>query len=201
MNAATSSAPVPPRAIFLIGFMGSGKTTVGKLLAERVAWNFVDLDGVIEQEEGLSVAEIFARAGEPAFRRREQELLWRILEETPRADNRIIALGGGTVAQLGNLEMLQRSGAVSIWLDCPVEELLMRCALVLSRPLFRDEASFQRLHEERLPYYRQATYRIEAGRGAPIEVVRRILSLPIFQNQSGRREDDTQRPPSSTTAV
>jgi shikimate kinase len=166
--------------IFLVGFMGSGKTTVGRLLAQRMAWKFVDLDTLIEQAEGKTVAEIFALGGEPAFRRREQELLRRILQE-PHAGGRVVALGGGTFAQPANLQLLQNAQAVTIWLECPVEQLLMRCALISNRPLFRDESSFRKLYEERLPFYRQATFTVQSGPGDPREVVQQILSLSIFQ--------------------
>lgn len=180
--------------------MGCGKTSVGKLLAQRIAWKFIDLDGWIEQEEGMCVAEIFARAGERAFRRREQELLRRIVQEAPQAGGRVVALGGGTFAQPANLELLQGARAVTIWLECPIEELLMRCALMANRPLFRDEASFRNLYEERLPYYRQATFTVSSGRGDPGEVVQQILSLSIFQETSCPSGSDLQRPPSAPSA-
>lgn len=154
---------------------------MGRLLAQRMAWKFVDLDTLIEAAERKTVAEIFSRAGEAAFRRREQELLRRMVEEIPQAGGRVVALGGGTFAQPPNLELLQRAQAVTIWLECPIEQLLMRCALIANRPLFRDEASFRRLYEERLPFYRQATFTVQTGPGDPLEVVQQILSLSIFQ--------------------
>jgi shikimate kinase len=194
MNAHSSSSPLPANTLFLVGFMGSGKTTVGRLLAQRMAWKFVDLDSVIEKEEGSSIAEIFSRVGEPAFRQRERALLERIVSEIPQAGGRVVALGGGTFAQPANLELLRRAQAITIWLECPVEELLMRCALVSNRPLFRDEASFRRLHEERLPYYRQATFTVRSGPDDPREVVRQILSLSIFQGIQCPTEPDLQRP-------
>jgi shikimate kinase len=169
--------------LFLVGFMGSGKTTVGRLLAQRMAWKFFDLDQLIEQAEGATISEIFARAGEPAFRRREQDLLRRIAQEFPSSGGRIVALGGGTIAQPGNLELLQKAQAITIWLKCPVEQLLMRVALMPNRPLFRDEASFRKLYEERLPYYQQAAYTVESGLGDPSEVVQQILALPIIQGK------------------
>ena len=93
----------------------------------------------------------------------------------------MIALGGGTFAQPQNLDLLRRFRAVTIWLECPVEELLFRCALMTNRPLFQDEASFRQLYEQRLPYYRQATFTVSTAKAEPDEVVSRILSLPIFQ--------------------
>jgi shikimate kinase len=181
MDSLRATQPIPPGTIFLVGFMGSGKTTVGRLLAQRMAWKFVDLDTLIEQAEGKTIAEIFSIAGEAAFRRREQEFLRRLVQETPRARGRIVALGGGTFAQPANLELLERAQAITIWLECPVELLLMRCALIANRPLFRDEASFRRLYEERLPFYRKATFAVQSGPGDPAEVVQQILLLPMFQ--------------------
>jgi shikimate kinase len=185
-TSAAPSASAPANTIFLVGFMGSGKSTAGKLLAQRVAWKFIDLDALIEQEEACSISDIFAHRGEAAFRRREHEILRRLVEESLRQSRqpgtgRVIALGGGTFAQQANFELLQRAGAVTVWVECPLEELLMRCALMQNRPLFRDEASFRRLYEERLPYYRQATYSVRSGRSEPADVVQQILALPFFK--------------------
>jgi shikimate kinase len=168
-------------AVYLVGFMGCGKTTVGTKLAQRLAWKFVDLDLVIEQEEGRTIAEIFARAGEAAFRKKEHETLLRVLEGATQGGGRVVALGGGTFAQPQNFESLQNAKAITIWLECPVEELLLRCALLTNRPLFRDEASFRQLYEQRAPFYRQASFTVETGNSEPAEVVNRILALPVFQ--------------------
>ena len=184
MSSLSPSSVLPsakPNAVFLVGFMGCGKTTVGVKLSQRLAWKFTDLDTEIEQETGMTISEIFARAGETVFRAREQETLRRILEESACGGGRVVALGGGTFAQPQNFELLQRSRAVTIWLECPVEKLLLRCALITHRPLFRDEASFRQLYEQRLPFYRQASFTVPSGDADPNEVVHRILSLPVFQ--------------------
>lgn len=170
-----------PATVYLVGFMGCGKTTVGVQLAQRLAWRFVDLDLMIEQEEGQTIAEIFARAGEAAFRKKEQETLLRVLSEGEQGGGRVVALGGGTFAQQQNFELLQSAQAVTIWLDCPVDELLLRCALLTNRPLFRDEASFRQLYEQRLPFYRRATFSVATVNTEPGEVVQRILALPVFE--------------------
>ncbi len=98
----------------------------------------------------------------------------------------VLALGGGTFAQPRNTALIREfgaaqrgAGAAVIWLDCATEDLLQRCVLMGDRPLFRDEASFRKLYEERLPYYRQADYRVESG-GEPMRVVEQILALGIF---------------------
>jgi shikimate kinase len=180
--------PVPEcRVVCLTGFMGSGKSTVGRLLAAQLAWHFADLDAEIESDSGLSISEIFAQKGETVFREIEHECLARILGSASERNTRLVlALGGGTIAQPRNAALLREFGSMSrgpgsvvIWLDCSAEDLLQRCVLMGDRPLFRDEASFRKLYQERLPHYRQADYRVESG-GEPMRVVEQILALGIF---------------------
>jgi len=190
------------RVVCLTGFMGSGKSTVGRMLASQLVWHFADLDAEIESKSDLSVSQIFAQKGEAVFREIEHESLARILGSAVARDMRLVlALGGGTISQPRNAALIRESGAASaaggssaaggmlpaagrsatvvIWLDCPVNDLLRRCVLMGDRPLFRDEASFRKLYEERLPHYRQADYRVESG-GEPMTVVEQILDLGIF---------------------
>jgi len=168
------------RLVCLTGFMGSGKSTAGRLLAGQLGWMHVDLDRRITEATGSAIPEIFARAGEAEFRRIESEQLARIVAEADQAQKpRIVSLGGGTIAQPQNLALLREHGAVLIWLHCPVEQLLVRCAQITDRPLFRDEASFRRLYEERLPTYELADYRVESD-ADPWRVVEQILALGIF---------------------
>jgi len=173
--------------VCLTGFMGSGKSTVGRLLASQLAWHFADLDAEIERESGLSISQIFAQQGEAVFRDIEHRCLERILGAALARDTRsVLALGGGTFAQPRNAALIREFGATQrgassavIWLDCSTDDLLQRCVLMGDRPLFRDEASFRKLYEERLPFYRQADYRVESG-GEPMRVVEQILALGIF---------------------
>ena len=173
--------------VCLTGFMGSGKSTVGRLLAAQLAWRFADLDTEIERESGISISQIFAQKGEAVFREIEHECLGRVLRAaSARNAQLVLALGGGTFAQPRNAALIRElnsparnAGAVVVWLDCDTEDLLQRCVLMGDRPLFRDEASFRKLYEERLPYYRQADYRVESG-GEPMRVVEQILALGIF---------------------
>jgi shikimate kinase len=168
------------RLVCLAGFMGSGKTTVGVLLARQLAWRFEDLDARIEQNAGLSIAVIFERQGEAAFREIEREQFEKVLGRVAESGEPIVlALGGGTYAQPGIVEGLRAFGAPVIWLDCPVDLLFARCATMSNRPLFRDEASFRGLLAARLPFYEQADYRV-AGDDDPARVVERILALPPF---------------------
>ena len=168
------------RLVCLAGFMGSGKTTVGALLARQLAWRFEDLDARIEESAGLNISTIFEKRGEAAFREIEKEQLEKVLGRVAETGEPIVlALGGGTYAQPGIAERLRVFGAVVIWLDCPVNLLLSRCATMNNRPLFRDEASFRSLLAARLPFYEQADYRV-AGDGDPAVIVTQILALPPF---------------------
>jgi shikimate kinase len=169
--------------------MGCGKTTVGSLLARQLGWRFEDLDARIEQAAGLSIPAMFEQMGEPGFRAIEVKQLETILGQA--AESRepfVLALGGGTYAQPGNADRLRAAGAVVIWLDCPIELLLSRCATMTNRPLFRDEPSFRNLLAARLPFYAQADHRV-AGGGEPGRIVEEILALPSLQRLTGMRDD------------
>ena len=160
--------------------MGCGKTTVGGLLARQLAWRFDDLDARIEQNAGLSIPAIFESRGEAVFREIERQEFERALGRVAESGGSIVlALGGGTYAQPGIVERLRDFGAIAVWLDCPLELLLARCATVSNRPLFRDEASFRELLTARLPFYEQADYRVP-GDDDPARVVAQILALPPF---------------------
>ena len=168
------------KLVCLTGFMGSGKSTTARILASQLGWVNTDLDRCVVEATHLSIPEIFARLGEAEFRRMEHEQLARIVAETMATQKpRIVSLGGGTIVGLQNLVLLREAGAALIWLHCPIEELLQRCAHITDRPLFRDEASFRRLYQERLPTYEMADYKVES-RGDPARVVEQILSLGIF---------------------
>jgi shikimate kinase len=159
--------------------MGSGKTTIGTLLARQLAWRFVDLDDRIEESAGLSIPEIFERLGEPAFRQIEADQLRAVLgRATEMKESTVLALGGGTYAQPGCPEFLRAAGMPVLWLDSHVEVLLARCMTMTGRPLFRDEASFSALYAQRLPSYQLADYRVDSS-GEPTQVVAEILRRGI----------------------
>jgi shikimate kinase len=160
-----------PKLIYLLGFMGSGKSSVGALLGKELAWPFIDLDMTIEAGQGASIREIFERAGEPFFRQLEQAAL----VEVSRKEPAIIALGGGTFVQKTNFDFIRERGGITIWLDCPLEELWQRCATMDNRPLFQDRESFAQLYAQRLAYYRQAKFRVSTEGRHPQEIVKEIL--------------------------
>lgn len=147
--------------IYLTGFMGTGKTTIGKMLADRLGWNFVDLDAEIEAAENDTIAHIFETRGEAEFRRIESEMLKKVVSGIERILPSVVALGGGTYAQAENARLIDGNG-ISIWLDCPVDVLHSRLDETESRPLARDEERFRRLYEERRAVYARATYRVSS---------------------------------------
>lgn len=161
--------------VFLTGFMGSGKTTVGRLLSDRLELPFIDLDTEIELRAGMSVREIFELGGEALFRRLEHEALASALGR-PEA---VIATGGGTVAQEANLRLLE-TGGVSVWLDPPFSLISERIGVLgkEDRPLFQTEAQALELYRSRLGAYRRADVRLEVEPGEePEEVAARIALL------------------------
>jgi shikimate kinase len=164
------------KLIYLVGFMGAGKSSVGTILAQRMGWPFVDLDTVIEAGQGATIRQIFEQAGEPFFRQVEHAALVEVAKKAPA----VIALGGGTFVQRPNFELIRQTRGATIWLDCPIEELWERCLAMDNRPLFRDRESFFKLFEQRLPYYRQAEFRIATGGRSPEEIVQEILRLGFF---------------------
>jgi shikimate kinase len=172
------------RLVGLAGFMGSGKSTIGQLLSQQTGRRFVDLDSRIEESAGISIRDFFDRHGETRFRELEHETLLHILGEiSEKGQPAVLALGGGTYVQPANQAALREQGAAVIWLDCPLDELFARCATITNRPLFRDEASFRELFQQRLPSYQAAEYRVEST-GDPRAIVARILSLDLFEQVS-----------------
>ena len=170
--------------------MGCGKTTVGDLLARQLAWRFDDLDATDRAKCGRSIPAIFETRGETAFREIEHQELERTLGRVAESgEPTVMALGGGTYAQPGIAERLRDFGAIAVWLDCPLELLLARCATVSNRPLFRDEASFRELLAARLPFYEQADYRVP-GDDNPARVVAQILALPPFARRLANLDEE-----------
>ena len=153
-----------PRAVFLVGFMGAGKTSVGQALARRLLWQFVDLDQRIEMQAGLTIAEIFARSGEEAFRRLETAALRTLLAELRQGTPAVVALGGGAPLREENATLLAAFGAPQVFLDAPFEVVRQRCGANLeARPLFREEKMARSLYEARRPHYLKARFRVDTA--------------------------------------
>src|SRR5260370_30256749 len=123
--------------IYLVGFMGSGKTTIGRRLADELGWSFVDLDADIEAEHGTTIAQIFDTRGEQEFRRMETAAIQKRVRMIEKGRPMVVALGGGAFAQGGNYELLENNG-ISVWLDCPVSILQGGGSNGSDPPLARD---------------------------------------------------------------
>jgi shikimate kinase len=155
------------RTIFLVGFMGSGKTSVGRILSRRLGWRFEDLDDHIQKQEGRSIAQIFRESGEEEFRRSEHAALRHLLQGL-KSTEIVIALGGGAFVFPENRALLTSAGGTTVFLDAAVDELWRRCQDSEERPLRHNEQNFRHLYQRRLPHYRKASIRIETeGKDVP----------------------------------
>jgi len=164
------------RAVFLVGFMACGKSSVGQELARRLDWDFVDLDFRIESRERQTIPEIFRDRGESGFRLAETNALRELteaLEQETLQRNTVVALGGGTFAHPQNLELLRQWP--SVFLDTSLDELWLRSIQDTAlRPLRSDRTEFARLHDHRLPFYRQATVTVVTSGKDPASICEEI---------------------------
>ena len=165
--------------IYLTGFMGSGKTTIARILADRLGWYFIDLDAEIEASEQTTIAQLFESRGEPEFRRIETAMIRNVMHKVECGLPSVIALGGGSFVQPANAELLEHHG-ISIWLDCPLEKIEQRIPDPSSRPLARDTDGFRKLYEQRRAAYSRANYRVDTD--CDVErAVELILELPCWK--------------------
>ncbi len=159
--------------VVLIGFMAAGKSTVGRLLADRLGWRFVDTDVLVEERAGMPVPDVFARMGEARFRSAERE----VSREALALRRVVVATGGGWPEQEGSLESLP-ARSLTVWLDAPVSELLdrvqpeggVRPLLAVSDPV----ATARRLLERRRPRYARAEIRVDTSGRTPEEIADEI---------------------------
>jgi shikimate kinase len=168
-------ASLAVNAVFLVGFMGAGKSSVGRALGLRLNWIFEDLDDRIEAREGRKVAEIFRDSGESEFRRAEHAALQQVLQELRGGSARVVAVGGGAFVQQPNAALLTASSVPTVFLDAPVEELWQRCCTQATetgaeRPLLRDMEQFRKLYEARRAGYSRASLKIQTGK-RPVETI------------------------------
>jgi shikimate kinase len=159
------------RCVVLIGFMGAGKTTVGRALALSLRCDFHDLDDAIEQREQRSIAEIFAASDEAAFRHAESSALAALLQERSAMNDLVIALGGGAFAQEQNRAVLDAAGAITILLEAPLEELRRRIDSENKvRPLARQQTRFNELFAARRADYALARFKVQTM-NRPVEQI------------------------------
>src|SRR6266853_1479532 len=166
--------------IYLVGFMGCGKSTVGFALADELGWSFFDLDREIEKAAGESIAEIFEKRGEAAFRACETAALKVRVQSVRTGRPQVIALGGGAFTIQENFELAANHG-ITVWLDTPLEIIERRISEETHRPLAREAGRLRALYEDRRPAYERADYRIETFDHEAGYVVSRILALPLFR--------------------
>ena len=178
----------PVRAIFLVGFMGAGKTTVGRALSAQLGWRFEDLDDRIQVQEGRSIPQIFQQSGEVGFRRSELAALRELLAES--GEPLVAALGGGAFVQEEISTLLAAPDCMTVFLDAPVQELWRRCtADGVDRPLRREEKEFRRLYEVRRPRYLKAQLHIATNGREVGGIVSEIASrLKVRSRNSGEEK-------------
>jgi len=151
--------------VYLVGFMGAGKTSVGRALSSQLGWSFVDLDAEIEGAQKMAIRDIFEKSGEAEFRRIEQQHLKR-LSARPRV---VIALGGGATINPEN-RLVADSTGVTVWLNVEFETAARRVSMDGTRPLFKDREHAERLYQSRLPIYKLAQIHVLADNRPPAEI-------------------------------
>jgi shikimate kinase len=161
------------RRIVLVGFMGSGKSTVGPLVAAQLGWRFVDADDVIEAEAGVPITEIFARHGEAVFREREHAAIARLAE----GNHLVLALGGGAIETAATRELLLAiPGTILVHLEVELATTLARCGgTERTRPILADQANLANRYERRLPLYRTANVSIAVDELTPEQVAEAVV--------------------------
>ena len=178
----------PVRVVVLVGFMGAGKTSVGRELGRRLGWPFVDLDDRVQFREKQTIPEIFRASGEAAFRRAEHAALEELLKQVEN-EPIVVAVGGGAFAQSENTSLLKASLATTVFLDASANELWRRCCDdPTERPLRRDEQVFRQLYETRRPRYLGAQLHVNTAGKAVTEIAHEIASSLGLKQPSANEE-------------
>jgi shikimate kinase len=156
--------------VYLVGFMGAGKSTVARALARRLDWRHEDIDERIELRERRDIPTIFRQEGEPYFRTLERDEVIGLLA----ARGTVVATGGGTFVDPATRELMLRDGAV-VWLDATFAAILARVPLDGRRPLAADRIEMEKLYNQRRMAYSQSHLRLDAGRSSVEEIVDQIV--------------------------
>ena len=172
-----------PHRIVLTGFMGSGKSTVGPIIAARLGWKFVDVDDVIEADAGVTIAQLFARSGEAAFRDLEHATITRLAAGRAL----VMALGGGAIERKATRELLlQTPETLLIHLEVALETTLARCrGTEHTRPVLADRANLERRYQQRLPLYRTAHVNLVVDALTPQQAAEEILRAAGIHDSNG----------------
>jgi shikimate kinase len=172
-----TNLPLTVSRVILTGFMGAGKSTVGRLLAEKLGWPFVDTDALIEERTGSNIAQIFAEKGEAAFRALEAEAV----RDCAQMEKVVLALGGGAVESEPTRNALVRiDQARIVFLDAPLEVMVARCVAqpnAAERPVLADRERLSKRLEARLPHYRMAHLTVATAGMTPDAVSEFILEF------------------------
>jgi len=166
--------------IYVVGFMGAGKSTVGRHLAHHLGWNFFDTDAEIEAAEKTAISAIFDTRGEPEFRRIETGIIRQHVSWIEHGRAAVLALGGGAFSQPDNRALLENNG-ITVWLDCPFETVQHRVRRAVHRPLARDPEAFAALYTARRDHYSLADVHIPITSDDPEVTVAAILAHPQFK--------------------
>jgi shikimate kinase len=166
--------------IYVVGFMASGKSTVGRHLAHRLGWNFFDTDDEIESAEKMTIAEIFTNRGEAEFRRIEAGIIRQHVRWIERGRPAVLALGGGAFVEPANRRLLANNG-ISVWLDCPFDVVQRRVAKTTHRPLAQYPEKFAALYESRREAYGIAEICVPIESDDPEVTVEAIVRHPLFR--------------------
>lgn len=185
-----SQIPAARKNVYLVGFMGTGKTTIGRELARLMGRKFIDIDQEIERRKSMSVAEIFEKQGETAFRQAEQEVALELASEA----NRIVATGGGTILNPVIFEAFENSGML-VCLYTQTDDLVDRLQRTDKRPLLRGQSEDEvrlrvdRLLEERQNIYNKVTLRIDTTQLTPLTAAKKIHDVVSVRHRVQRVRD------------
>ena len=180
----------------LVGFMGAGKSSVGRALAAQLGWSFEDLDQRIERREDRTVAEVFRDSGEAEFRRSEHEALKELLEEWNAASGKVIALGGGAFVHESNALLIESLKIPTVFLDAAVDELWRRCTRQSAesgteRPLLKESEGFRELYEKRRPYYLKASLIHDTGGKIVEQIAAELIQVLGLTRRSGNQGENS----------
>lgn len=166
--------------IYLVGFMASGKSTIGRMLADEIGWRFVDMDEEIESVQRRTIGEIFESLGEEEFRRIEHDAISRRVRSVRCGVPTVLALGGGAFTRPENVQLLSENG-ITVWIDTAFAIVRKRAEGAHHRPLARDADRFRQLFDARRKFYSQAEYRVQVTEDSSRKALADVLKLPLFE--------------------